>query len=117
VSFFHHTVGFDEFYNFKDGTFDDFFEVFMEGACDSGDYFKLLPEWHEQSKQQANIHFVLYEDMKNDIERFVLIGNFVQCRREWFCALFAGFPRGIESIEEVLNCGIGFQGLKNFEFS
>ena len=41
------------------------------------------------SNQQANIHFVFYEDMKNDIEWFAVAGNFIQCCRECVCTLFA----------------------------
>lgn len=44
----------------------------MKGGCDSGDYFEMVPQWHEQSLQQDNIHFMLYEDMKSDINRFVI---------------------------------------------
>ena len=68
VSFYHHTKGFD-YYNFKDGNFDDFFEVFMAGACDSGDYFKLVPEWFRESQIKSNVYMMLYENMKNDIKK------------------------------------------------
>ena len=70
VSFYYHTVGFDEYYNFKTGKFDDFFEVFIDGGCDFGDYFKMVSEWYEESKHKSNVHMTLYEDIKTNAKRF-----------------------------------------------
>ena len=67
VSFFYHTVGYP-FYEFKEGKFDDYFELFINGQVDFGDYFKMVPEWWEQSKKNKNIHFVLYESLKTNLE-------------------------------------------------
>jgi len=36
VSFYHHTVGFPKHYNFADGSFDTYFELFLEGKVDHG---------------------------------------------------------------------------------
>lgn len=69
VSFYHHTVGF-EGYKYANGLFDDYFESFMEGDVDSGDYFKMVADWFAESKNNKNILFLLYEDMKMDLERF-----------------------------------------------
>jgi len=71
VSFFYHTVGFP-FYEFKEGKFDDYFELFINGQVDFGDYFKMVPEWWEQSKKKKNIHFVLYENLKTNFEEEIL---------------------------------------------
>ena len=46
VSFFHHTRGFPKHYDFSDGTFDDFFECFVRGEVDFGDYFDNLMSWY-----------------------------------------------------------------------
>ena len=45
VSFYHHTRGFVRHYDFADGTFDDFFECFVVGEVDFGDYFDHLASW------------------------------------------------------------------------
>ena len=57
------------YYDFADGKFDDFFEIFIAGDCDWGDYFKMVSEWYEESKTKKNIYMVLYEDMKNNTKR------------------------------------------------
>ena len=41
VSFYYHTLGFDQYYNFKDGKFNDFFKLFVKGECDYGNYFEV----------------------------------------------------------------------------
>jgi len=66
VSFYYHTLGFDQYYNFKDGKFNDFFKLFVKGECDYGNYFEMLPNWFKKSKDSDNIHFVLYEDLKSN---------------------------------------------------
>ena len=68
VSFYYHTIGFKS-YQYADGKFDDFFEIFLSGKCDSGDYFKYVSEWYQESKTNRNVHMMLYEDMKNDLRR------------------------------------------------
>jgi len=72
VSFFHHTVGFNQYYDYADGKFDDFCELFLRGGTDFDDYFKTVPEWHKQSKVKENICFFLYEDMKADLKTEVM---------------------------------------------
>ncbi|CAK8691002.1 unnamed protein product [Clavelina lepadiformis] len=84
ISFCYHTIGFDTIYHFKDGIFDDYFEVFISGKCDFGDYFKMVPEWFKKSQEKENVHFMLYEDMKKDLRREILkladfLGN--SCRK------------------------------------
>jgi len=71
TSFYYHTLGFD-FYDFADGKFDDFFEHFMRGEHDFGDYFEMVPAWWQESKKRENVHFVLYEDLKSDFEKELL---------------------------------------------
>ena len=46
VSFFHHTVGFNQYYDYADGKFDDFCELFLRGGTDFDDYFKVKMEIH-----------------------------------------------------------------------
>lgn len=65
VSFFHHTRGFVKHYDFADGTFDDYFECFLAGEVDFGDYFDNLLSWHAHADDE-NLLFVTYEDLKAD---------------------------------------------------
>jgi hypothetical protein len=65
VSFYHHTRGFPQHYDFSTGTFADFFECFMRGEVDFGDYFEHLSSW-AKLRGAANLLFVTYEDMKAD---------------------------------------------------
>lgn len=71
VSFFYHTLGFD-FYHFAHGTFDDFFDHFVAGRHDYGDYFRMVAPWWEESKKRSNVHFLLYEDLNTDFESEVI---------------------------------------------
>jgi hypothetical protein len=65
VSFFHHTRGFVELYDFEHGTFDDFFECFIAGETDFGDYFDNLLSWSEHM-DDANLLFLTYERLEAD---------------------------------------------------
>ena len=65
VSFFHHTRGFVKHYDFAAGTFDDYFECFIKGEVDSGDYFDHLGPWFE-ARLENNVLFLTYEEMKRD---------------------------------------------------
>ncbi|MEL4894930.1 sulfotransferase domain-containing protein [Crocosphaera sp. Alani8] len=77
VSFYHHTRGFVQHYNFADGTFDDFFECFIKGEVDFGDYFDNLVPWYEH-KEDENVLFFTYESMKDDLKSIILkIGDFL----------------------------------------
>jgi hypothetical protein len=71
VSFFHHTRGFVKHYDFADGTFDEFFECFIRGEVDFGDYFENLLPWYAQ-RHAGNLHFMTYEELKRDTARGVL---------------------------------------------
>ncbi|MEL7034741.1 MAG: sulfotransferase domain-containing protein [Cyanobacteria bacterium J06592_8] len=65
VSFYYHTQGFVKHYDFAEGTFDDFFECFIDGEVDWGDYFDHLLPWVEHKNDQ-NVLFLTYESMKYD---------------------------------------------------
>lgn len=67
VSFYHHTRGFVHHYDFADGTFDDFFECFIRGEVDFGDYFDHLVSWYAE-RCAPNVLLVTYERMQKDIE-------------------------------------------------
>ena len=77
VSFFHHTRGFTKHYDFSNGTFADYFESFIEGAVDFGDYFDHLMSWYAVTSQE-NVYFVTYEALKRDLDReIVRLGRFL----------------------------------------
>jgi sulfotransferase len=65
VSFYHHTRGFVRHYDFADGTFDEFFECFIRGEVDFGDYFDHLASWVPHARDR-NVLFVTYEQMLAD---------------------------------------------------
>jgi len=77
VSFYHHTRGFTRHYNFAEGTFDDFFECFVAGEVDFGDYFDNLMSWYAH-RDDSNVLFLTYEAMKSDTRAAVTsIGEFL----------------------------------------
>jgi hypothetical protein len=65
VSFYYHTEGFVRHYDFAAGTFDDFFECFLAGEVDFGDYFEHLTSWHA-TRDEPNVLFLTYERMSAD---------------------------------------------------
>jgi hypothetical protein len=65
VSFYHHTRGFVRHYDFADGTWDAFFECFLAGEVDFGDYFDHLLSWWPR-RAAANVLFLTYEDLMRE---------------------------------------------------
>lgn len=65
VSFYHHTRGFVKHYDFAEGRFEDFFECFLAGEVDFGDYFDNLLSWYEHA-EDGNVLFLTYENMSAD---------------------------------------------------
>ena len=79
VSFFHHTRGFSRHYEFAEGTFADFFECFLAGEVDFGDYFDNLASWYAH-RDAANVLFLTYEEMKRDTRAAIAeIAAFLGC--------------------------------------
>ncbi|MDJ0716441.1 MAG: sulfotransferase domain-containing protein [Prochloraceae cyanobacterium] len=94
VSFYHHTRGFVELYNFADGTFDDFFEGFITGKVDFGDYFDNLLSWYEH-KNDSNVLFLTYEYLKeNTREGIIKIAYFLGDK----CLNTANNPENLNNI-------------------
>jgi hypothetical protein len=62
VSFYHHTRGFPRHYDFAEGTWDTFFECFLAGEVDFGDYFENLLSWWPR-RNEPNVLFLTYERM------------------------------------------------------
>ncbi len=65
VSFYHHTRGFPQHYDFAGGTWDTFFECFVRGEVDFGDYFDHLLSWWPK-RAARNVLFLTYERMLDD---------------------------------------------------
>ncbi|NEP41802.1 MAG: sulfotransferase domain-containing protein [Okeania sp. SIO2H7] len=77
VSFYYHTKGFIKHYDFAEATFDDFFECFIDGEVDWGDYFDHLISWVKH-RSDRNVLFLTYESMKNDPKTAIMeIANFL----------------------------------------
>ncbi|XP_077536808.1 sulfotransferase ssu-1-like isoform X2 [Haemaphysalis longicornis] len=70
VSLYHHTRLFP-IYEFEDGTFDEFFEMFFRGEVDFGDYFENLLSWYEH-RDDDNVLFLTYEDLKRNPKEGIL---------------------------------------------
>lgn len=65
VSFYHHTRGFPKHYDFAEGTWDVFFECFLRGEVDFGDYFDHLLSWWPK-RTEPNVLLLTYERMLED---------------------------------------------------
>ncbi len=77
VSFYHHTRGFPRHYDFSEGTFDDYFECFVAGEVDFGDYFDNIGSWLDEI-DAPNCLFLTYEQMKADPRAAVVaVGEFL----------------------------------------
>ncbi|CAN7948842.1 unnamed protein product [Ixodes hexagonus] len=105
VSFYHHTKGIP-IYRFCDGTFDEFFEMFLAGKVDFGDYFDHLLSWYEH-RNNPNVFFLTYEDLKEDTATWVIkIADF----------LGGGYGKklraDVRALEDVLN-RTSFEAMKN----
>jgi len=69
VSYFHHICNMPGHgYN---GTFDEFFEMFVSGKIDYEDYFDHLLSWYPH-RNDPNVLFVTYEELKEDIDSAIL---------------------------------------------
>ncbi|GMS82944.1 hypothetical protein PENTCL1PPCAC_5119, partial [Pristionchus entomophagus] len=78
TSYYHHHRYFKQ-YDFADGEFDVFFDLFMSGQVGVGDYFDHLTSWLmgiDQAEEQ--ILFLKYEDMVDDLRSAVVqIAHFI----------------------------------------
>lgn len=64
VSYYYHYRNFPN-NQFADGTFDEFFEMFVRGRLAFGDYFDHLVSWYEH-RNDPNVLFLTYEAVKSD---------------------------------------------------
>ncbi|CAJ0582353.1 unnamed protein product, partial [Mesorhabditis spiculigera] len=76
VSYYHHNRNF-KIYNWADGSFDAFFELFISGQLAFGDYFDHLLGWLP-CLESPNVLFLTYEEMCEDLVTAVhRIGTFI----------------------------------------
>jgi hypothetical protein len=97
VSLYHHTKGF-KVYGF-DGSWDFFFEHFLDGKVSHGLWFDHVLSWWKY-KDADNILFLKYEDMKKDLPKAIeIIASFIGYKLE---------PQVMDSIAEQCS----FQSMK-----
>ncbi|CAN8009540.1 unnamed protein product [Ixodes pacificus] len=70
VSYYYHMKNTPAYF-FADGTFDQSFDLFVEGKGEFGDYFDHLLSWYEH-RDDPNVFFLTYEDLKKDTASWVL---------------------------------------------
>ncbi|KAG0414872.1 hypothetical protein HPB47_007949 [Ixodes persulcatus] len=70
VSLYHFTRSMPV-YEFEDGTLDAFFELFVTGKNDRGDFFNHLLSWYDH-KNDSNVFIITYEELKGDFKSTVL---------------------------------------------
>uniref|UniRef100_G3MNE9 Sulfotransferase domain-containing protein n=1 Tax=Amblyomma maculatum TaxID=34609 RepID=G3MNE9_AMBMU len=70
VSFYHHTKAMPAA-DFREGTFEDFFELFVSGQTDHGCFFDHLLPWYG-IRTQPNVLFITYEQLSKDRRGTVL---------------------------------------------
>ena len=66
VSYYYHAKGKPHF-AFSNGTFDDFFDIFIADQAAWGDYFDFVNSWLAK-KHLPNVFFITYEYMKANIK-------------------------------------------------
>ena len=82
VSFYNHHIDLKSMYSYG-GSFNDYFNLFMEGRLEYGDYFDYVLDWERTMKNQSfnQIHCVSFEDMKSAPLKCVLdVANFLKVK-------------------------------------
>lgn len=69
VSFYHHTKSLPG-YRFKNGSFDTFFNLFINGKCDFGNYYDFILSWWKK-RHHNNVILITYEEMRADAEESI----------------------------------------------
>ncbi|GFY51103.1 sulfotransferase 1C2 [Trichonephila inaurata madagascariensis] len=110
VSFYHHAEGIPG-YQFEGGEFDVFFELFMNGEVEFGDYFDCVLSWYEH-RNDPNVLFITYEELKKDIKSNALkiaqfIGPQYKRKKEVFANDFKMAKKGTSDVTFVRKGIIG----------
>ncbi|GBL76482.1 Sulfotransferase 1 family member D1 [Araneus ventricosus] len=94
VSYYHHMKSIPG-HGFN-GTFDQFFELFISGRIDYGDYFDHLLAWYKHRKD-PNVLFMTYEEMKENPETAVLkMASFLD--EEKFAKPLKDYPEKLSNV-------------------
>ncbi|XP_077558043.1 sulfotransferase ssu-1-like [Haemaphysalis longicornis] len=110
VSYYYHVKGFP-WYHFADGTFSEFFDMFVSGKVDYGDYFDHLLPWYER-RHDPNVLFITYESVKEDTDTWVLrIADFLD--KQQYGDFLKTRP---DVLEKVLNA-VSIDTMKKLTFS
>jgi len=111
VSFFYHTSQTYPGYMFTEGTFEQFFELFINGKTDFGDYFEHVASWLKQ-RGKENIYFIYFEDVKRKPKEEILkLGKFLDD------AVYEKLSNGlIDKVIEASSIKNMKEAYKNFEF-
>ena len=80
VSYYYHTRGKIHF-KFENGSFDDFFDLFIAGLVEYGDYFEFIHAWSAK-RHLPNVLILTYECMKADVaEAIRRIAHFIDAEK------------------------------------
>lgn len=102
VSYYYHCKGFP-WYHFAEGTFSEFFDMFVRGKVDYGDYFDHLLPWYER-RHDPNVLFIPYEEVKKDTSHWVLrTADFLG--KEQYGEFFRTHPDALEKILNAVSIG------------
>lgn len=99
VSFYNHTKLLSHCYEYN-GSFDDFFKLFMTGEIEYGNYFDFVLDWLKVMRTQKDnpILIIEYEELKqNTLEKIKEIARFLDLN------ISEEFARQIESITNFSN--------------
>ena len=99
VSMFHHAKSKVEF-EFN-GDWKDWYRIFLDGNCESGDWFEYTLGWWNESQTKDNVMFFTYEEMKRDPK--AMIG-----RLATFCDIEAD-----ENLIDLVVEGSSFNAMKS----
>ncbi|XP_055939585.1 sulfotransferase ssu-1-like [Argiope bruennichi] len=70
VSLYHHMKNLPG-YQFSDGPFEEFFDLFIKGEVEFGNYFDHLIPWYE-ARHRSNVFFTTFEEMKMDLKKIAM---------------------------------------------
>lgn len=104
VSFYHHMRQLPG-YQFSDATFGEFFELYLSGELEFGDYFSHFLSWY-QERHRSNVLLMTYEQMKKNLKDVVLkVAKFLRDGEDKYLQENTNILDGI-----LKNCS--FEGMK-----
>ncbi|XP_029640190.1 sulfotransferase family cytosolic 1B member 1-like [Octopus sinensis] len=91
VSAYHHTFQLNSFYHY-DGDWKGFFEMFLEGKLNYGNWFQYMLQWEKDIKDHPDLPILIvkYEDLKKDP-----VGNVAKVSK------FLGLPKNDQLFKDI----------------